>query len=116
MSPAAFTLAIRSARSSLLLRQAKGARIPHRARAFLCFGDAVTRWIFLLTLLAGCTRFGPLYPSRPAAHPSPLVADPSPSRVNVHVSLSGAALQSSLEDVVPRTGDGTLSLLGSERP
>lgn len=82
----------------------------------MCFGDAVTRWLFLLTLLAGCTRFGPLYPSRPAAHPSPLVADPSPSRVNVHVSLSGAALQSSLDDVVPRTGDGTLSLLGSVRP
>ncbi len=48
--------------------------------------------------------------------PSPLVADPSPSRVNVHVSLSGAALQSSLDDAVPKTGDGTFSLLGGERP
>jgi len=76
----------------------------------------VSRWIFLLTLLAGCTRFGPLYPSRPAAHASPLVADPSPSHVNVHVSLSGAALRASLEDAVPKTGEGSFALLGSERP
>jgi Domain of unknown function (DUF4403) len=76
----------------------------------------VTRSIFLVALLAGCTRFGPLYPSRPAAHPSPLVADPSPSRVTVHVSLSGASLRASLEDAVPKTGQGSVSLLGSERP
>src|SRR5260221_4566395 len=72
------------------------------------------RAVFLL-LLCGCTRFGPVYPSRPATHPSPLVADPPPSRVTVHVALSGAGLQASLEDVVPRTGEGSFSLLGSER-
>ncbi len=77
----------------------------------------VKRWLLLLglSLLSGCTRFGPVYPSRPAEHPSPLVADPSPSRVTAHVSLSGAGLRSSLEDVVPKTGDGTFTLVGSER-
>jgi hypothetical protein len=63
----------------------------------------------------GCTRFGPVYPSRPVARPSPLVADPSPSRISAHVALSGAGLRSSLEDAVPKTGDGTFALLGSDR-
>ena len=76
----------------------------------------VTRSILLLALLSSCTRFGPVYPSRPAANPSPLVSDPAPSRVTAHVALSGAGLQASLEDVVPKTGAGTFSLLGSERP
>jgi len=75
----------------------------------------VSRWILLLSLLAGCTRFGPVYPSRPALHPSPLVADPAPSRVTVHVAMSGDALRAQLEDEVPKTGEGTFTLLGSER-
>jgi Domain of unknown function (DUF4403) len=69
----------------------------------------------LLLLLADCTRFGPVYPSRPPLHPSPLVADPTPSRVTAHVALSGAGLQAQLEDTVPKTGEGTFTLLGSER-
>ena len=76
----------------------------------------MTRSILLIALLASCTRFGPLYPSRPAAQPSPLVADPSPSRVTVHVSLSAASLRAALESAVPKRGEGSLSLLGSERP
>ena len=72
-------------------------------------------WCLLLALLSGCTRFGPVYPSRPALHPTPLAADPSPSRVTVHVALSGAGLRASLEDLVPKTGTGSFSLLGSER-
>ena len=76
----------------------------------------VKRW-FLLSLLAlGCSRFGPVYPSRPAKSPAPLVVDPSPSRVTAHLSVSGAALRGSLEDVVPKTGDGSFTLLGSDRP
>jgi hypothetical protein len=74
------------------------------------------RWLWLLVLLTGCTRFGPVYPSRPPTHPSPLVADPPPSRVTTHVSLSGAALRDQLEAVVPKVGDGTLAILASERP
>jgi hypothetical protein len=79
-------------------------------------GAEVMRWTLLLLLLTACTRFGPVYPSRPPLQPSPLIADPSPSRVTAHVSMSGAALRASLEDVVPRTGAGSFTLLGSERP
>src|ERR1700753_830865 len=75
----------------------------------------VVRWLLLLLLLSGCTRFGPVYPSRPALSPTPLVADPSPSRVTAHVAISGAALRASLEDVVRKTGAGTFPLLGGER-
>jgi hypothetical protein len=74
------------------------------------------RWLPCLILFLGCTRFGPVYPSRPAAHPSPLVADPSPSRVSAHVSMSGAGMREQLEGVVPKTGQGSLALLGTERP
>ena len=84
--------------------------------ARMWLGARVMRWSFLLLLLTACTRFGPVYPSRPALHPSPLVADPSPSRITAHLAMSGAALRASLEDVVPKTGDGTFTLLGSERP
>ena len=73
-------------------------------------------WLCLLLLLTGCTRFGPIYPSRPPLHPSPLVADPSPSRLTAHVAMSGAGIRASLEDTVPKTGTGAFSLLGSERP
>ncbi|MEO7033457.1 MAG: DUF4403 family protein [Polyangiaceae bacterium] len=76
------------------------------------------RWLLLLNIVAlvsGCTRFGPVYPSRPAEHATPLVADPAPSRVTAHVALSGAGLRSSLEDLLPKTGEGTFTLVGSER-
>jgi hypothetical protein len=76
----------------------------------------VVRWLFVALLLAGCTRFGPVYPSRPSAHPSGPVADPSPSRVNAHVAITGTGIRTSLEDIVPKTGDGSFTVLGSERP
>src|SRR5450432_3146332 len=79
-------------------------------------GAQVMRWTSLLLLLSSCTRFGPVYPSRPPLHPSPLVADPSPSRVTAHVAMSGAGIRASLEDSVPKTGAGSFSVLGSERP
>lgn len=66
--------------------------------------------------LLSCTRFGPVYPSRPAAQASPLLADPTPSRLNVHVSISGAGLRSSLDQAVPLSGSGSFPLVGSERP
>jgi hypothetical protein len=76
----------------------------------------VTRWLFLLLLgLAGCSRFGPVYPSRPSARPSPPLPDPAPSRISAHLSVSGAELRQSLEDAIPKSGDGSFSLLGSTR-
>lgn len=86
--------------------------------AIVWLGAGVSRFLPLLTLffaLTGCTRFGPVYPSRPAGQPSPLAVDPSPSRVAVHVSLSKAALRSALDEAVPKAGDSSFSLLGSDR-
>jgi hypothetical protein len=71
-------------------------------------------WL-LVSMLMGCTRFGPVYPSRPPDRPSPLVADPAPSKVNVHVAISSIGLRGALEQAVPITGDGSFSLLGSDR-
>jgi hypothetical protein len=75
----------------------------------------VTRWLVLLALIAGCTRFGPVYPPRPAERPSPLVPESVPSRITLHVSVTGAALRQALDASVPATGEGTVNLLGSER-
>jgi hypothetical protein len=57
-----------------------------------------------------------VYPSRPPSRPSPPLADPAPSRVNVHVSVTGAGLRGTLEELIPKTGDGAFTVLGSERP
>jgi hypothetical protein len=66
-------------------------------------------------LLVGCSRFGPVYPSRPPSHPTAPLADPSPSRINVHLSVTAAGLRASLEQLVPLTGEGSFTVLGSER-
>jgi hypothetical protein len=66
--------------------------------------------------VGACTRFGAVYPPRPPASPAPAVADPAPSRIVAHVSVTSAALTSALDDAVPHSGDGKVSVLGSERP
>src|SRR5262249_1611388 len=43
------------------------------------------------------------------------LADPSPSRVTAHLSVTGTRLRESLEDLVPKTGTGSFPLLGSDR-
>jgi hypothetical protein len=56
-----------------------------------------------------------VYPPRPAATPGAPVADPAPSRIVAHVSMTAGALRSALDEAVPRSGDGEVSLLGGER-
>ena len=56
-----------------------------------------------------------LYPSRPPAVPGPPIADPAPARVVVHATVSSTALRKALDEQLPRSGDGTFSLLGSTR-
>ncbi|HEX2730965.1 MAG TPA: DUF4403 family protein [Polyangiaceae bacterium] len=68
-----------------------------------------------LLLLVGCTRFGPVYPSRPLSHPSQPIADPAPSRVNVHLAVTHAGVHDSLEALIPTTGEGIVPILGSDR-
>ncbi len=67
--------------------------------------------------IGACTteRFGAVYPPRPNASPSPPVADPTPSRIVMHVAVTSAALSAALEDAIPRDGDGDFALLGGQR-
>lgn len=72
--------------------------------------------------VAGCVPGGPggssftaLYPPRPPETPSDPIADPTPARVNMHVTVSGAALKAALEDKLPRTGEGTFPFVGGPR-
>ena len=68
-----------------------------------------------LSLMIACTRFGAVYPSRPGASPGVPAADPVPSRIVAHVSMSAAALRASLDEVIPKTGTGDFTVLKSQR-
>jgi hypothetical protein len=63
---------------------------------------------------AGC-GFAPVYPPRPPTSGGDPIADPSPSRVVVHTSVSSKAIGRALDDAIPKDGQGTFPLLGSER-
>jgi hypothetical protein len=67
-----------------------------------------------LTVLA-CSRFGPVYPPRPAPSEGQAFADPEPARIVVHVTVTSAAMRAALDDTLPRTGEGTFPLLGGDR-
>jgi hypothetical protein len=69
----------------------------------------------LAVSLASCSRFGPVYPTRPDPTAGPPIADPEPSRIVAHLALTAASLRAALDDAAPRTGDGSFALLGSER-
>jgi hypothetical protein len=65
-------------------------------------------------LVAGC-GFGPVYPPRPPTNTGDAIADPSPSRVVVHATVSSKAIARALDEAIPKNGQGTFPLLGSER-
>lgn len=69
----------------------------------------------LIALLCSCTGLTPIYPSRPPSTPGEPIADPIPSRVVVHATITGAALRAALESKVPETGEGSVPLLGKDR-
>jgi hypothetical protein len=76
------------------------------------------RILFLLycaSSLVACGRFGAVYPPRPPATAGAPVADPAPSRVVAHVSVTSAALRAALDEAVPRSGEGEVPLLGGSR-
>jgi len=67
-------------------------------------------------LAAGCGgATTPVYPPRPPETQGTPLADPVPSRVVVHATITNAALTRALEENVPPTGDGTFPMLGTER-
>jgi hypothetical protein len=68
-----------------------------------------------LLALACCSRFGPVYPPRPAASEGSPLADPEPARIVAHVAVTSAAMRTALEDAAPKTGEGTFPLLGGAR-
>jgi hypothetical protein len=75
--------------------------------------------LLILTVVLGCGacagELKALYPPRPPATPGQAFADPAPSRVVVHATVSSAALRQALDMQIPSTGAGTFPLLGSDR-
>lgn len=67
------------------------------------------------TLLLGCSNPMPVYPPRPEESPAKPIADATPSRVVLHATITGKALRESMEQAIPRTGQGTFPMLGTDR-
>src|SRR5690242_18988614 len=57
----------------------------------------------------------PVYPPRPPATPGDPIADPTPTRIVVHATVGGGALRAALEEALPKNGDGTFPMLGTQR-
>ena len=72
--------------------------------------------VLALVVVGGaCTSFGAVYPPRPPGTPGAPVADPTPSRVVAHISVTSSGLKSSLDESVPRRGEGAFALLRTQR-
>ncbi len=72
-------------------------------------------WTLVVCIAVACSRFGAVYPPRPPASPAVPVADPVPSRIVAHITVTSAALAAALDDSIPTTGDGDFALLGGQR-
>jgi hypothetical protein len=91
---------------------------PFAAAAAPLLKFAPTRLLGILCLVGACSQAGggsAVYPSRPPATPGEPIADPIPSRIVVHATITRAALESSLEEKLPQTGSGSFPLLSTER-
>jgi hypothetical protein len=66
-------------------------------------------------LQLACAGEGALYPPRPPTVPGEPVADPTPSRVVMHTTITSAGLTKAIEERLPRESEGTFPLLGKER-
>jgi hypothetical protein len=66
--------------------------------------------------LGSCSRFGPLYPPRPTPSEGAPLAEPMPARVVTHLAVTSSALREALESAAPHSGDGTVHILGGDRP
>lgn len=72
-------------------------------------------FVVALSALSACSSFGAVYPPRPPSTPGAPVADPTPSRVVAHISVTSAGLKTAIDESLPRKGDGSLSILKSQR-
>ena len=77
---------------------------------------AIGRIAAVAAFAASCSRFGPIYPSRPMPSEGAPAADPQPARIVAHLVVTSAALRQALDEAAPRSGDGTVRILGSDRP
>ncbi len=64
-------------------------------------------------VVAGGCGTGALYPPRPPAVPGAALADPAPTRVVLHATVTTTALQAQLDDNVPKTGAGEFQIMGA---
>lgn len=71
--------------------------------------------LLVLLLSAACISATPLYPPRPPASPGLPIADPPPSRIVAHATVTAKALGAAMSEAIPDTGRGTFPLLGKER-
>ena len=74
-----------------------------------------TATLGFLVLVSACVGDSALYPPRPLDAPMSAIADPSPSRVVLHATITAAGMKKALEDNVPLVGEGVLPLLRRER-
>src|SRR5215471_12541580 len=75
----------------------------------------IVRAAALGALAVACTQFGAVYPPRPPASPGLPVADPTPSRVVAHVTVTSAAMKTALDDAIPKGDKGEFPLLKTTR-
>src|SRR4029078_8312928 len=54
-------------------------------------------------------------PPRPAAVPGEAIADPTPSRVVTHATVTKAGLAKALNEALPRAGEGSFPFIRGER-
>lgn len=69
------------------------------------------RLAILLALFTGCAGV-PLYPSRPSASTTALVADPVPAKLVVHLAATSEGLRHALNTTIPESGETTFDLRG----
>jgi hypothetical protein len=81
----------------------------------VCKRSSLRCLVFMAALACSCSGLTPIYPPRPPATPGEPVADPVPSRVVVHATITSGALRQALEAKVPTTGEGTVPLMGRDR-
>ncbi len=79
--------------------------------------QATPTLLALAAALVACSCAGEssLYPPRPPQSPGEAIADPTPSRVVMHTTITSAGLKKALEENLPQTGEGTFPMLGKDR-
>ncbi|MEZ4293483.1 MAG: DUF4403 family protein [Polyangiaceae bacterium] len=67
--------------------------------------------------LSGCIggALTPVYPPRPPAAPGAPIADPTPARVVLHMTITEQGLAAAVEEALPKTGEGTFPFVRGER-